>query len=519
MQALALLESNQPDAALLLADRYHARFRDGAFVDRTERVAARVLRQKGDLQGAQQRLARAAAVAKQRGDAALQGDLLEQAELAYQQGDFKAADAAFAQLTAATDATGVRALAGRAWCAFELGDDAACQQALVAAKQHPAVASELAGVLELESALAHRRQDWPTAIAAAQQFVQHCPQSPKLGALRYALGVAQARAGEHGAARATLAALAHQGGYERMDRVQYELGWACRRDGDERAALAAFDTVASSSDAELAGEARLHLGGAALEAKDLPRAQALLSAVTGSQQPRAFYRLAFAEFEGAGTDSKVLGACRDRFLQVAALPGELSLEARYMAAECCQRLGDPRGACEHCTQLLQQDPQHARAQRARLLLGECAIAASTPKLAVPALEQFLRGQGQERADLARANLWLGRASMALQDHDVAEACLQQVTELSDGELAAEAQFRIGENRTLRGDLRGAADAFVKLPILYAQPEWVRRGLLQAGLTYERLQQPDKAQRFFRELLDKHQNSDEAKTANEHVRPN
>jgi TolA-binding protein len=48
---------------------------------------------------------------------------------------------------------------------------------------------------------------------------------------------------------------------------------------------------------------------------------------------------------------------------------------------------------------------------------------------------------------------------------------------------------------------------------------VRQGLLQAGLTYERLQQPDKAQRFFRELLDKHAGSAEAKKANDHLRPN
>ncbi len=519
MQALASLEGGEADAALQLADRYRARFKDGAFVDRTERTAARVLRQKGDFAGAQQRLARAAAVSKQRGDASLQGDLLEQAELAYQQGDYKAADAAFAQLVAAPDATGARALAGRAWCAFELGDDAACRQALVAAKQHPAVAGELAGVLELESALAHRQKDWPAAIAAAQQFAQQCAQSPKLPALQYALGTAQARAGDAKAARTTLAALAQQGGYERMDRVQYELGWACRRQGDEPAALAAFALVAKSDDAELAGEAKLHLGVAALDGKDLAQAQVLLAAVTGSQQARAFYRLAFAEFEAAGADGKQLGPCRDRFLQVAAMPGELALEARYMAAECCHRLGDPRGACEHGQQLLQQDPQHARAQRTRLLLGECAVAANQPKLAVPALEQFLRGEGQERTDLARANLWLGRARMALQDHAAAEANLQKVTELSDGELAAEAQFRIGENRAAHGDLRGAADAFVKLPILYGQPEWVRRGLLQAGLTYERLQQPDKAQRFFRELLDKHQDSAEAKTAGEHVRPN
>lgn len=522
MQALAVLESGEADAALALADQYRARYRDGAFLERTERVAARVLRQKGDLPGAQQRLAKAEAAAKARGgDEAASADVVEQAELSYQQGDYRAADGRFAQLAARGDAVGARALAGRAWCAFELGDDAGCGTALAAAKAHPAAAGELPGLLELESALHHRRQDWPAAIAAAQAFLQSFGKHPKAPAMRYALGVAQARSGDAKAARATLAALAKDGGYERADRVQYELAWACRRTNDEAAALAAFRAVAdTSADAELAGEAKWHLGVAALDGKDLAGARRWLEGVQGSHRGRALYRLGFAEFEAAGADGKQLAGARDRFAQVAAMPGEeLAGEARYLAAECCHRLGDERGAMEKLQTLLQQEPQHARADRARLLLGECAVAIGDGNAAVPPLEQFLRGRDHAKADVARANLWLGRARMQRQEHETAEANLVAVTELSDGPLAAEAQFRIGENRVARGDLRGAADAFVKLPILYAQPEWVRAGLLQAGLVYERLQQPEKAQRFFRELVDQHAGSAEAKTATEHLRPN
>jgi TolA-binding protein len=522
MQALALLEAGDADGALAIADQYRARHRDGAFLDRTERVAARALRQKGDLTGAQQRLARAAGAAKAHGaDAAATGDIVEQAELAYQQGDFKAADAAFAKLAGTQDAVGARALAGRAWCAFELGDDAACGTALATAKAHPAAAGELPALLELESAWHHRRQQWPAAIASARAFLQQFAGHAKAPAMRYALGVAQARSGDQVAARATFAALAKDGGYERADRVQYELAWACRRDGDEAAALDAFGVVAATSaDEELAGEAKLHLGVACLEHKDLDGARRWLEAVRGSHRGRALYRLSFAEFEAAGSDAKKLAVARDRFGEVAARPGdELAGEARYLAAECCVRLDDARGACEKLTALLDKEPQHARADRARLLLGECAVRIGEPDNAVPALEQYLRGKGHERADDAKAQLWLGRARMLRKEYDAAEASLVKVTELSDGPLAAEAQYRIGETRAAKGDLRGAADAFVKLPILYAQPEWVRAGLLQAGLAYERLQQPEKAQRFFRELADKHAGSAEAKTAAEHLRPN
>jgi TolA-binding protein len=301
--------------------------------------------------------------------------------------------------------------------------------------------------------------------------------------------------------------------------VQYELAWACRRDNDEAAALAAFAKVAAeSSDPELAGEANLHLGVAALDKKDLALARSLLGKVQGSHRGRALYRLGFAEFEAAGTDVQKLAVARDLFAEIAAIPGEpLVGESLYFGAECCHRLADARGAVQRLKQLLQADPKHARADRARLLLGECAVTTGEGDLAATTLEEFLRGSKLEAADQARAQLWLGKARMLRSEHDKAEASLQKVTELSDGPFAAEAQFRIGENRVARGDLQGAADAFVKLPILYGHVQWVRRGLLQAGLVYEKLSQPEKAERFFRELVDKHTPSEEATTAKQHLR--
>ena len=524
MQALASCEAGRGEAALALADRYRVRFPTGEFLDRTERTAARVLRQRGDLAAARQRLARAAAAAA--GAQAL-ADRAEQAELAYLQGDFAAADALFAELAAADGAAGARAAAGRAWCAFELGDDAACAERLEAAFAHAAADGERAGLLELRSALAHRRADWPAAIAAAREFLQRFPRHDKAPAMRYALGVAEARSGDSATARRTLAGLARDGGYERSDRVHYELAWACRRDGDEAAALAAFAVVAEGDDAELVGEARLHLGTAALAAGDFVAARAHLGGVTGSHRGKALYRLGFAELDAADGDVERLAAARDHFAAITALPDEpLRGEALFLGAECCHRLQDLRGASERLQRLLADEPGHERADRARLLLGECAVGLDDPATAIAALEPYVRAaqvanDGEPgdaaRADLARAHLWLGRARLQRGEHEAAEANFLRVTGLSESALAAEAQFRIGESRLARDDLAGAADAFVKLPILYGHAEWVRRGLLQAGRVYRRLQQPEKAERFFRELLQQHADSEEARAAGELLR--
>lgn len=525
MQVLALYESGATDPALQVADRYRARYQQGRFLARTERIAARVLRQRGDLGAAQRRLERAAAIARQQGGAeAGSADIAEQADLAYQQGDYEAADKLFAELTQRQDAVGARALAGRAWCAFELGNDEPCLQALQAAKKHPAAKDELAGLLELESALHHRRQEWPQAIQAARTFLQTYSKDPKAPMLRYALGVAMARNGDQKGAQDVLAALAAENSYSEPDRVVYELAWALRRGGDDQAALQQFAKVAEmTEDVELAGESRLFVGTDLLAQKPpkLAEARKLLEAVRGSHRKQALYRLGFAEFEaatGEKPDKQLFAAARDHFTAIVQIEGEeLRHEALYLGAESCRRLGDAPGALQRAQLLLREANQHVRAPRARLVVGECALLANKPNDAIAPLERFLRDHDAQqdevaRADAARANLWLGKARLARRQHEQAERCFQNVTGLSDGALAAEAQFRLGESRAQRNDLNGAADAFVKIPILYAEAEWVRKGLLQAGLTYKRMNQPAKAKRFFAELLDKHKGSAEAKVA-------
>jgi tetratricopeptide (TPR) repeat protein len=314
-----------------------------------------------------------------------------------------------------------------------------------------------------------------------------------------------------------LAALAAAGGAE-PGRVQYELAWACRRDGDEPAALAAFaQCLAATTDAELAGEARLHLGEAALAGTGLAAARPLFEAVTGSHRGRALYRLGFAELEAAGQDAAQLAQARGRFDAIAAIEGEqLVPEALFLGAECSHRLGDPRGVVARAERLLAGAAEHARADLARLLLGGAAVELGDAERAVPALERFLRGAAAAGTDQLRGLLALGRARLLRGEHARAEENLRKVTAASDGPLAAEAQFRIGECRRAAGDLPGAAEAFLELPILYGHQEWVRQGLLQAGLVYEQLQQPEKAARVFRELVERHADSPEAATAAEHL---
>jgi TolA-binding protein len=426
------------------------------------------------------------------------------------------------------DELGARAQEGMAWCAFELGEDQACADRLQRAMAHPQAAPRKPGLLELKAALHQRRQQWGEAAATATAFLQEFAQHPRAPAMRYALGLSQARGGDKTAARKTLAALAKDGGYERMDRVYYELGWACRRDGDEPAALAAFaEVVKGSKDAELMGEARLHLGQAAIDQGQLDKARELMTAVEGSHRGRALYQLGFAELQAADAAAAKSDAAKSQALLqrasaafttiVAIGKGEaLSGEATFCLGECRMRLQELQPAADAFAALLQREPQHARAQQARLHLGECELKLDKAAEAASHLDEFLRGK-VETAERPQALLMLGKARLARGEHKEAEAAFTSVTSLSEGPLAAEAQFRLGESRQARGDTALAAEAFVALSILYAHDEWVQKGLLQAGLCYQSLQQPEKARKFFDELVRRYPKSAEAEQARAHLK--
>ncbi len=74
-----------------------------------------------------------------------------------------------------------------------------------------------------------------------------------------------------------------------------------------------------------------------------------------------------------------------------------------------------------------------------------------------------------------------------------------------------------ESRRLDGDLRGAAEAFAVLSILYAHEEWVRKGLLAVGECYEKLGEPAKARSFYEELLTRFPDSQESRAAKARLR--
>lgn len=511
MEALAAHEAQDPQAALAAADRYRARHPQGAFLQRTERVAAAVLRGQGDLRAAAQRAAaaaRAAATAEAGATADPAADLLQQADILLEAKSFEEAHELYARLEGRADAVGARALEGGAWCAFELGDDAACLRLLTQALAHPAVGERKPGLYELRATAHYRRERYDEAAATAREALREFPRHEKTPALRFVLGLALARGGKDQEAREVLRALAPSAA--RPDRLHYELAWVEKRLGDPAAARAAFEkVVATTQDEALAAEARLHAGELLLDEKQVEQALAALQQVSGRFAARAQYRIGSVLVEREAWAEAAAAFARS----VEGELGELRGEALFLCGESWARAGERRQAIAPLRALLQEAPEHARSQAARLTLGQAELEGGDARRAATTLSDFTRrDNGQNKQDGARAWLYLGKALQASGGGSAAEAAFQQVTELTDTELAAEAQFRLGDARYQRGDRDGAVDALLKLSVLYGHEEWVAQGLWLAGKCYAESGQTDRARKLWSELVERFPNSKVANQA-------
>ena len=471
---------------------------------------------RGELEAAAKRVARSSAAETDKDKA--RADRLQVAELLFRRGDYEGAAASYLALRADPGRLGAKALQGLAWCAFELGDDQSCDKRIAAALAHPKIADGEPVMLELLSSLHHRMKDWKGAEAAAKRFLASFAEHPRADNLRYALGVALARDQRLQEARQVLEPMVRSGGsklkLERPDRLYYELAWLRRRSNDEVGALRAFAEVARiSKDPALLSEARLHLGLAMLESlgtndknADDAKAAELLEAVKGRYRAQALYRLAFSRFERESYD-----AAAPLFEKIIALGPErgasLYDEALFFAGETAYRQHRRERARKAYRALLARAPDSARAQTARLHLGHVELEDGRANDALGPLKAWIRrGKDELQGDRAQAELWLGRAQHARKDWKAALVCYQRATQLSEGPLAAEAQYRIGETQYAAGDKAAAIDAWLKLSILYSQDIWVQKGLLSAARGYKALGQKKKARKFLRELIERYKDS-------------
>jgi TolA-binding protein len=119
-------------------------------------------------------------------------------------------------------------------------------------------------------------------------------------------------------------------------------------------------------------------------------------------------------------------------------------------------------------------------------------------------ETFFRNVIQGDWDqLTKHHARVGLARVALQQNNFGEASSVLNTVLNNGEpeVAAEAQYLLGETYRLQGDCDQAVVEYLKTKYLYgSEEEWVVQSVYNAAECNVRLNQLDNARRLYRSII-------------------
>ena len=311
-------------------------------------------------------------------------------------------------------------------------------------------------------------------------------------------------------------------------RIFYELGWSWREAGKDAESLAAFRALADKfPDDPLALDARFYLAEAQYKEPVPPEPP-------GATKPRLdAAREMYAKVLALSKDKRLgdkalyrIGWCywltrqykdaADAFDKLCLDFGgsELVPDALFQAGQAYAKDGNPELASERFQKLI-DNPCYAQFKylpEASLGLGEAKLAMHQPAEAVKIGNAWL-AQNAKHAAAAQANFLVGRARYDLKEYDAALESFGNVAVLTRSDLAAQAQFYIGQVAQARSDFKGATLAYLRVQALYPQArEWIAAAMFESGKCSEALGNNQEAQKLFREIVEEYKGTKWAELA-------
>lgn len=399
------------------------------------------------------------------------------------------------------------------------GAEAALTSFLKSFGQHP-----LAPRARYARALArHQSAKYALAVEDLQQALAGL-QGKEQADARFVLGLCQVELKQFVAAAESFAILLRdQPAYPDADKVLYQWAWALKLQGREAEAAAGFRKLATEHpQSPLASEAQYHLGESAYAAKDYPAAAVAYYAVLEKEDgnplgEKAVHKLAWCYYHQANfaDAQKTFAYQRQRYRS-----GPLAGDAAFMEAECLFKLArwaDALKAYEALPALANREFQalvalHAGQAASQLKQWETAarhLAAGAEKFAdSPWAPEILY-------ELGWAQQNLGRRADAQATYQRAIATTDKVGR-SGSEVAARAQFMIGEIQFQNKDHAEAVKSFFKVAYGYSFPKWQAEATYEAARCFEVLNKKTQAAKLYQELVDKYPQSDKVPLAQERL---
>ena len=185
-------------------------------------------------------------------------------------------------------------------------------------------------------------------------------------------------------------------------------------------------------------------------------------------------------------------------------------DSNALAADALERIGDLQMELGNANAALssytEYDRRFRNSSKRAALLVKAGLAQVELGNLIAADETFRRASDLGGNSLAGAQALAERASLALrrQDYGQASALADSILNNRTDEVAARAQFILGEVAFARRDFENARVAFLQVKLVYdAYPRWVARAGLRIGDCYQELGNGRQARRAYEDVLESH----------------
>jgi TolA-binding protein len=369
-----------------------------------------------------------------------------------------------------------------------------------------------AAALELQVSVARARKDGAGAKAAWERMVRVAPESDRTAeaALVAALALDESDDPKSGA-KLLADAQPRYSKWSGRDRLAWQRVLLAQKANDPQAGELTQQFMREYASSPFARDAAFELGEQLYASGDFEGALANYAKAQGEGSrvaDAALYKSGWCRFQ-----KEQWNEAAELFAQVPAKYSKSPLcgESLYLAGESLYRAGEFEKALAPLGDFLKGWPKHDhRAHglfRAGLCYGELGRFEESSEQLTKLAREFPQFELKSEADL-----WLGRDLLAMKRTNDALARFDAVIAADRGVLAARAHLGRGEVLVAQGKLEDALGEFLKVSLLFSSEPEVARSLWLAGQCLEAMGDKEKAMARYRELVDQHGKSPEAKNA-------
>ena len=427
-------------------------------------------------------------------------------ECSYLAGDFQAAATAYRKVIDSWPQSPLvpHALHELGCALMDLKDNAAAEQAFDRLLESHS-GHKLAATARFSRGMArHRMQSFTPAMEDLRAFLAGDPAGAEKSDARYLLGLCMMGLDQHGPAAAAFEALLKEDPeYANADDAIYQRAWALKLSGNDLEAARTFqDLVTRFPTSRRTPEAYFHIGELKYGKKEYDLAalayyKAMTSAGKSELAEKAAHKLAWSYYhQGAFENAqKTLSYQLKTYPQGAAAP-----DATFMEAECFfkqDKFQEALAAYGRVKNLTNEDFQTLVLLHAGQAAGQLKQWERSLEFLDKCTEQF-----PESPYLPEALYERGWAHQNLGNVDESLKLYVQVIDATDAQVAARAQFMIGEIQFGRKEHEEAIRSYFKVMYGYSYPIWQAEATFEAALCFELLEKKDQATKLYQELIDK-----------------